>query len=106
MKSDGSPDGMATDIKNNLWVCHYHGSKISVYDKKGKKIHQINFPVKNVTNCTFGGFNNSELFISTARKGMTKKEIKKFPLSGCLFKISTNLKGKETKSFKLLNSIF
>ncbi len=102
-KSEGSPDGMTTDIRNNLWVCHYHGSKISVYDIKGNKIHQINFPVKNVTNCTFGGVNNRELFVSTARKGMTKKEIKKFPLSGSLFKVRTNLKGKNTKSFKLSN---
>ena len=57
MKSDGSPDGMTTDIKNNLWVCHYHGAWISVYDLKGNKIHQIRISsAKNITNCTFGGF--------------------------------------------------
>tara|TARA_Y100000590_G_scaffold358215_1_gene413467 strand:- start:95 stop:988 length:894 start_codon:yes stop_codon:yes gene_type:complete len=105
LKSEGSPDGMTTDIKNNLWVCHYHGSKISVYNKSGDKIHQIYFPAKNITNCTFGGLNNSELFISTARKGMKKNEIKRLPLSGSLFKIKTNLKGKETKFFKLSKSI-
>ena len=105
-KSEGSPDGMTTDIKNNLWVCHYHASKISVYDLKGNKIHQINLPAKNITNCTFGGHDNRELFVSTARKGMSNKEIKQFPLSGSLFKIKTNLKGKKTKFFKLSNSIF
>ena len=26
-KMDGSPDGMTTDIKNNLWICHYRGAK-------------------------------------------------------------------------------
>tara|TARA_B100001245_G_C22846767_1_gene406995 strand:+ start:211 stop:1053 length:843 start_codon:yes stop_codon:yes gene_type:complete len=105
-KSEGSPDGMTTDIKNNLWVCHYHASKISVYDLKGNKIHQIKLPAKNITNCTFGGHDNRELFVSTARKGMSNKEIKQFPLSGSLFKIKTNLKGKKTKFFKLSNSIF
>ena len=97
---DGSPDGMTTDIRNNLWVCHYRGASISVYDLRGNKIHQINLPSKNITNCTFGGSSNNELFISTARKGMKAKEIKKYPLSGSLFKVKTNLKGKKTISFK------
>ena len=97
---EGSPDGMTTDIRNNLWVCHYRGASISVYDLRGNKIHQINFPAKNITNCTFGGSGNNELFISTARKDMKAKEIKKYSLSGSLFKVKTNLKGKKTIPFK------
>jgi len=100
-KLDGSPDGMTTDIRNNLWVCHYRGSKISVYNLKGKKIHDIKFPAKNITNCTFGGYKGNELFVSTARKGMESKEIKKYPMSGNLFKIQVNLKGKKFNSFKV-----
>ena len=99
-KNEGSPDGMTTDNKNNLWVCHYIGGLISVYDLKGNKIHQIHLPAKNITNCTFGGLHNSELFISTALKGMKKNEIRKLPLSGGLFKVKTNLKGKKTNFFK------
>ena len=102
-KEEGSPDGMTTDIKNNLWVCHYHGSRISVYNLKGQKIHQIYLPTKNVTNCTFGGVKNDELFVSTARKGMSSEELKKYPLSGSLFRVKTNIKGTKTKPFKILN---
>ena len=100
-KLDGSPDGMTTDIKNNLWVCHYGGGCISVYNLKGKKIHKIYLPAKNITNCTFGGPKNNELYVSTARKGLKIGEIKKYPLSGSLFKMRTNIKGKSTQSFKL-----
>ena len=102
-KLEGTPDGMITDSKNNLWICHYHGAKVSVFNLKGKKIHEIKFPAKNITNCTFGGINNKELFVSTARKNLNKKELKKYPLSGNLFKVKVNIKGKETKSFKLNN---
>ena len=91
---------MTIDNNNNLWVCHYNGASISVYDLKGKNIHQIHLPAKNITNCTFGGPLNNELFISTARKGMKKDEIKKYPLSGNLFKVKTNSKGKKSNSFK------
>jgi len=103
---DGSPDGMTTDIKNNLWVCHYRGAVISVYNSKANKIHQVKIPAKNITNCTFGGSSNNELFVSTARKGMKANEIKKYPLSGSLFKVKINLKGKKPISFKTAHPVF
>ena len=93
---------MTTDINNNLWVCHYGGARISVYNIRGDKIHHINIPSKNITNCTFGGARNNELFITTAQKGMNTKEMKKYPLSGGLFKVNTNSKGKKNIPFKLL----
>lgn len=105
-KKDGSPDGMTTDIKNNLWVCHYGGACISVYNLRAKKIHKINLPAKNITNCTFAGHKNNELYISTARKGLKSHDLKKYPLSGSLFKVKTNLKGKKSISFKALHSAF
>ena len=105
-KNAASPDGMTTDNKNNLWVCHYNGALISVYDLKGKNVHQIDLPAKNITNCTFGGPLNNELFISTARKGMNKNEIKKYPLSGSLFRVKTNIKGKKLKTFKTTRILF
>ena len=105
-RKEGFPDGMTVDVNDNLWVCHYNGASISVYNLKGSKIHQIYLPVKNVTNCTFGGSKNDELFISTARKDMSAKELKKCPLSGSLFKVKTNMKGTKTTSFKILSSVF
>ena len=58
-------------------------------------------PAKNITNCIFGGLNNNDIFVSTALKGMNKNEIKKYKFSGSLFKIKTNIKGIQPKSFKI-----
>jgi len=99
LKSEGSPDGMTIDKFKNLWVCHFGGSCISVFNKKGKKIHKIDLPAKNITNCTFGGKNNTDLFISTARKSMNKIDLQKFKFSGSLFKVKTNIKGIYSKKF-------
>ena len=104
-KKDGAPDGMTLDSKNNLWVCHYGGAAISVFNKKSKLIHKIKFPAKNITNCCFGGANNRDLFVSSAFKGMGKNDIGKFNKSGSFFKVSTNVLGKNPKSFKLKQSI-
>ncbi len=100
-KKTGSPDGMTVDTNKNLWVCHFGGAQISVFDTKGKKIHVINFPAKNITNCTFGGKNNSDIFVTSAIKSMNKKDIKKYKYSGALFKIKTNVRGKLQKKYNI-----
>ena len=98
-KKEGSPDGMTIDKKNNLWVCHFGGACISVFNKTGKKIHKINLPAKNITNCTFGGSNNSELFVTSAKKSLSKKDLRRFKLSGSLFRIKTNVNGSLARRF-------
>ena len=99
---DGSPDGMTLDKDKNLWVAHYNGACISIFNKNAELINRIKLSAKNITNCTFGGKNNSELFITTARKGMTLTDLKNFNLSGCLFRVKTNTKGLYNKKFKIL----
>ncbi len=100
---DGSPDGMTLDKNKNLWVAHFHGACISVFNSKAKLIHKIKFPAKNITNCAFGGRNNRELFVTTATKGMNKADIRKFSYSGYLFSVKTNSKGILQKKFVLKN---
>jgi|TARA_Y100000310_G_scaffold221438_1_gene223026 sugar lactone lactonase YvrE len=96
---EGSPDGMTLDKKNNLWTCHFGGACISVFNKTGNKIHKIDLPAKNITNCTFGGSNNSELFVTSAKKSLSKKDLRQFKLSGSLFRIKTNVNGTMAKRF-------
>ena len=99
--NEGSPDGMTLDKNKNLWVAHYNGACVSVFDSKGKLIHRIQLPAKNITNCTFGGQNNNELFITSATKGMNKAELRKFRYSGFLFSVKTNTRGFVQKKFIL-----
>tara|TARA_X000001036_G_scaffold89235_1_gene81527 strand:- start:761 stop:1669 length:909 start_codon:yes stop_codon:yes gene_type:complete len=99
--NEGSPDGMTLDKNNNLWVAHYHGACVSVFDSKAKLIHRIQLPAKNITNCAFGGQNNNELFITSATKGMNKAELRKFRYSGFLFSVKTNTRGFVQKKFIL-----
>ena len=103
LPKDGSPDGMTLDRNKNLWVAHYGGACISVFNQKAKLIHRVNFPAKNITNCTFGGQNNNELFVTTATKGMNSAELRKYRYSGSLFSVKTNSKGILQKKFVLIN---
>ena len=101
---EGVPDGMTLDKNQNLWVAHFHGACVSVFNKKRKRIHQIPLPAKNITNCTFGGDNNSELFVTSATKSMNKEDMKKYRFSGALFSIKTNMKGFIQKKFIINNA--
>ena len=98
---DGSPDGMTLDRNNNLWVAHFHGGCVSILNKNAKLIHKISLPAKNITNCTFGGENCSEVFITSATKGMSKVELQKFKYSGSLFSIKSNINGRLQRKFNL-----
>ena len=98
---NGVPDGMTVDINKNLWVAHFHEAKISVFNKKGNIIHTVNLPAKNITNCAFGGYNNSEVFVTSALKSMNENEIKKYKYSGSLFKIKTNIRGISQKKYNV-----
>ena len=59
-------DGMAVDIKGNLYTTH--GDKVHIFSADGKKLEQINVP-ENPANVCFGGDNFSTLFI-TARTSL------------------------------------
>jgi sugar lactone lactonase YvrE len=82
----GIPDGMTMDDEGLLWVAHWGGFGVYVWDPgNGRLVDKIEVPVPNVASCTFGGTNENLLFITTAQSGLSDVEIEKYPLSGSLF---------------------
>jgi len=59
-------DGMTIDNQGNIY---FTGNGVSVFDKSGKKIEQINIPESWTANVCFGGSDMQTLFI-TASKGL------------------------------------
>lgn len=98
---EGWPDGMTIDEEGMLWIAHWNDSKVSRWDSKtGNQISSIEVPAGNVTSCTFGGKDLNELYITTARTGLSKEQLNKYPLSGGLFKMKTDVKGSRSYGFK------
>lgn len=58
------PDGMAFDEHGDLYVAHFAGSCIDVFDATGKRIDEIRVPGANPTNVAFGGPDNKTLVIT------------------------------------------
>ena len=85
-EGEGWPDGMTIDNQGMLWVAHWDGWRVTRWDPAtGKKLLTIHIPAAKVSSCTFGGENFEDLYITTARVGLTEDQIKDQPLAGSLF---------------------
>lgn len=82
----GSPDGMCIGPDGNLWVAHWGGYGVYCWDiNTGKLLDRIYVDAPHVTSCVFGGSNNQDLFISTAKVGLDEQQLLKYPDSGSVF---------------------
>ena len=63
--NNGFPDGMTVDVHGNLFVCDPNGKKIHIFESSSNYIGNINIPER-VANCTFGGENKSDLYITAS----------------------------------------
>jgi len=97
----GAPDGMTIDSEGNLWIALWGGSAVGCWNpENGKLLKKIEVPAKNVTSCAFGDTDLGTLYITTARIGTSKEELKKFPQAGGLFKSVPGVKGVEASFFR------
>jgi len=61
-------DGMTLDEEENLYLT---GDGVTVFNRKGEKIHHIKIPEDWTGNVTFGGENNGILFITASKSVYT-----------------------------------
>lgn len=99
----GFPDGMTIDNEGMLWVAHWGGWQVTRWDPNTRTLlDSIKLPVSNVTSLAFGGETLEDLYITSARKGLSEAELKGQPLAGSLFVIrNCGYKGVPANEFKI-----
>jgi len=96
----GWPDGMTSDTNGNLWIAMWGGAQVTQWDAAtGQLLERILVPALHTSSCIFGGADMNELYITSARSGMSPRELAEYPLSGGLFKVSTRVTGMPTYEF-------
>ncbi|MFT5424632.1 MAG: sugar lactone lactonase YvrE [Phycisphaerales bacterium] len=99
-KFDGSPDGMTIDADDNLWVALWGGSKLVHLDgNTGEQLGEIGLPASQVTSCAFGGPDHKDLYITTARGGLTGQQSLEQPHAGGLFVATPDVGGRPADLF-------
>jgi len=87
-KKDGNPDGMTIDTEGMLWIAHWDGWQVTRRNPDtGEILQRIPVPAAKPSCCTFGGDNMNDLYITSAKDGLTDEELLQQPLAGSLFVI-------------------
>lgn len=95
----GVPDGMTVDADGGLWVAIWGGAQVRRYDSEGMLTCIVEVPVPQPTSCAFGGPDGMDLFITSARLGLSDADLAAYPLSGSVFSCRPGYAGMPTRSF-------
>lgn len=93
-KSDGLPDGMTIDERGFLWIALWGGYGVVCHDPlTGRRHAKIEVPASQVTACAFGGDDLEDLYITSAREGLSDEILRDQPFAGGLFRTRVGVKG-------------
>jgi sugar lactone lactonase YvrE len=83
--SAGSPDGLCVDADGCVWVAANGGGQVRRFTPEGTPDTVVDVPASQVTACTFGGSDLTDLYVTTGREHFTADQAAAEPLAGCLF---------------------
>ena len=91
---------MTSDTQGNLWIAMWGGAEVTRWNPNtGTMIGRVSVPALQTSSVVFGGRDRNELYVTSARVGMSEDSLNIFPLSGGLFKIVTDVEGMPTFEF-------
>ncbi len=99
-KVDGGPDGMAIDDDGNLWVAVWGGRRVEVIEPlTGRQIAVVQVPTTNVSSVAFGGPSLDQVYITTARKGLSPATLSEELHAGDIFVVEPGVTGPPANRF-------
>ncbi|MCZ7544463.1 MAG: SMP-30/gluconolactonase/LRE family protein [Anaerolineae bacterium] len=93
------PDGLTVDSEGFIWSARWDGWRVVRYDPDGKVEREIPVPAQRPTSVMFGGPNLDELYITTARTGLSTTELEGQPKAGDLFRVRPGVRGLPESKF-------
>lgn len=86
----GEPDGLAVAADGTVWVAIWDGACVQRYAPNGRLVESIGLPVTRPTACAFG---ERELYITTARHGLSEHVLATQPLAGRTLRLPVDVAG-------------
>jgi sugar lactone lactonase YvrE len=99
-RADGIPDGMTVDREGYLWVALWNGWGVRRYGPDGTLDRGIRLPVRQVSCCTFGGPDMRDLYITTAARGLSPRELTEQPRAGGVFRYQPGVSGLPSRAYE------
>lgn len=96
----GVPDGAAVDVEGCYWVANYDGARVIRFRPDGSVERELHLPVSEPTMCAFGGEDMRDLYITSARSGLSADQAEQQPLAGGLFRCRAPAAGLHVERFR------
>ena len=95
----GHPDGLTVDAAGHIWVALWGGGTVNKYAPEGTLEAVIEFPAGQVTSCCFGGPDLEDLYVTSAKSGLSTAELAADPHAGDLFVVRAGATGQPSALF-------
>ncbi|MDO5604843.1 MAG: SMP-30/gluconolactonase/LRE family protein [Paracoccus sp. (in: a-proteobacteria)] len=89
----GRPDGAAVDAEGCYWTALYQGARVHRYAPTGELLASYPVPAQSPTMPCFGGADMRTLYVTSARGGCTGEQLARYPASGGIFAMRTDVPG-------------
>jgi D-xylonolactonase len=89
-EGEGIPDGMTVDAEGYVWSARWDGGCVVRFAPNGTEDMRLEFPAKKVSCLTFGGWDYTDIYVTTAG-GDNKAE--EGQGAGALFKVNVGIEG-------------
>jgi len=96
---EGRPDGASVDAAGNYWCALFGESELVRFDPMGVVRERIVLPVSQPTMCAFGGLDRRDLFITSAREGLSEEALRREPNAGGVFRLRAALQGQSDATY-------
>jgi sugar lactone lactonase YvrE len=95
----GMPDGLAVDAEDHIWVALWDGWAVHRYRPDGTLDRVVELPVARPTSCAFGGDDLGDLYITSARTGLSPEALEAQPHAGGVFVLRPGVRGRPASRF-------
>ncbi len=96
---DGRPDGLGVDAEGAIWVALWEGGAVRRYTPEGRLDRVIDLPAALTTKCAFGGPSLTDLYVTTASRGLDAAARRRQPHAGGLFRLRGAGRGQTPRRF-------
>jgi sugar lactone lactonase YvrE len=93
------PDGIALDADGCLWVACWGGGQVRRFTPDGRLDTVVELPTEQVTSVAFGGPGLEDLYVTTARVGLSDAALAAQPHAGDVFVVATATAGRPPGRF-------
>lgn len=93
------PDGLTIDAEGYVWVALWDGWAVRRYRPDGTLDRVVDLPVARPTSCAFGGGDLGDLYVTSARVGLTTDELAAQPHAGSVFVLRPGVCGRLPSRF-------